>query len=59
MNFRTGATNTVDFRKAAERLDGMRMISRGFFDRLFPDAEHKSKRVGLIFVKSLIATRVV
>ena len=47
----------VDVAGAAARLDGTKMIGRSFFRALFPDAEHASERLGVIFVKSLIAVR--
>jgi Methyltransferase domain len=55
--FNIGVTKRVDFGGAAGRLDGTKMISRSFFRSLFPDAAHSSERLGLIFVKSLIAIR--
>jgi hypothetical protein len=54
--FNIGVTKKVDFAGAAARLDGTKMISRQFFRELFPDAQHSSERLGLVFVKSLIAT---
>lgn len=55
--FDVGVTKRVDFAGAAARMDGTLMISRSFFRALFPDAEHSSERLGVIFVKSMIATR--
>lgn len=55
--FNVGVTRKVDFAGAAARLDGTKMISRSYFRALFPDAEHSSERLALVFVKSLIATR--
>lgn len=55
--FRIGVTDKVEFPLAAQRIDGTRMISRRFFRHLFPDGDHFSERIALVFVKSLIAIR--
>jgi hypothetical protein len=55
--FNVGLNRRTDFAEAAERLDGCRMISQTMMRNLFPDARHSAERFGLVFKKSLIASR--
>jgi len=52
-----GYAKKMDFKQALLSIDGTRMVSRRFMQRLFPDARHLCERVGFLFIKSLIAVR--
>jgi len=56
-HFTLGLAKKSDFGGAVSRMDGCRMISRSYMREIFPDAKHSSERFGVLFAKSLIATR--
>jgi hypothetical protein len=56
-HFPAGLVKRMDFAAAASLIDDCRMIGQGTMRTLFPDANHSAERFGLIFKKSLIASR--
>lgn len=55
--FAVGLVGRLDFAGAATLIDDSRMIGQGMMRKLFPDARHSAERFGIIFKKSLIASR--
>lgn len=55
--FPVGLVKRMDFAGAMRVLEDCRMISQPIMRTLFPDARHSAERFGLIFKKSLIASR--
>lgn len=56
-HFSAGLVKRMDFASAASLIDDCRMIGQRTMRTLFPDARHSAERFGLIFKKSLIASR--
>lgn len=55
--FAVGLVGRLDFAGAASLIDDSRMIGHSTMRKLFPDARHSAERFGIIFKKSLIASR--